>query len=257
MSYFLRTAALMLLVLSRAPVAAAAPTTLPTGETSRGQSQVCAKQFKHSLSGLYNIATTQTGDIVQPYNDFDILYSKSHQAQLELETICKSTALLTQASTTFAGVKSIDRAKAKIDHKLKGNVAKITDLARATITAKDVATLMAVYENLALETEIVQVKNRFKQPKASGYRDLNLLVRLPKTKIIAEVQLHLAAIAEVKSGHEHSLYERVQLIERTAANEQRQLSDIEKQQIYQIGQTSKQLYQEAWQPYITTHLSAA
>ena len=53
-------------------------------------------------------------------------------------------------------------------------------------------------------------KNRFKKPTASGYRDLNLLVRLPKTNLIAEVQLHLKAIADVKSGPEHDLYEQIQ-----------------------------------------------
>ncbi|MCV5804366.1 hypothetical protein OFN34_36775, partial [Escherichia coli] len=70
-------------------------------------------------------------------------------------------------------------------------------------------------------------KNRFKKPGPSGYRDLNLLVRLPKTNLIAEVQLHLKAIADVKNGPEHDLYEQIQKLERQASMEKRNLSEIE------------------------------
>ncbi|ETY63349.1 RelA/SpoT family protein, partial [Vibrio parahaemolyticus EKP-028] len=56
MSLFLRTTALMLLVLSRAPAFAALPNA-PSNEQNRSPSQneVCSKLFKHSLSGLYGI----------------------------------------------------------------------------------------------------------------------------------------------------------------------------------------------------------
>lgn len=257
MSLFLRTTALMLLVLSRAPAFAAIPTA-PSNDQARSgsQNEMCSKQFKRSLSGLYAIPSTNVTPL-QPYNDFDVLYSKSHQAQHELETICKSTALLTSTEALFAGIKSKQRAEEKITHELDGKTERITDIARATIIADDVASLMEVYEVLDRETTVVKVKNRFKSPAASGYRDLNLLVQLPKTNIIAEVQLHLKAIADVKSGPEHDLYEVVQNIERQSAAEQRPLTDIEQRQIANIRSESKMLYQNAWQPYITTHLSAA
>ncbi|GAA5647481.1 MULTISPECIES: RelA/SpoT domain-containing protein [Vibrio] len=257
MSLFLRTTALMLLVLSRAPAFAAMPTVPGNEETrSTSQNEVCSKRFKHSLSGLYGIQAIDVTPL-QPYTDFDVLYSKAHQAQRELETICKSTALLTSTDAYFAGVKSEQRAKEKIAHELNGKSERITDLARATIVANDVASLVDVYEALDREATIVKVKNRFKKPAASGYRDLNLLVRLPKTGVIAEVQLHLKAIADVKSGPEHDLYEVVQSIERQAASENRALNDIEMARIKNIRSQSKALYQAAWQPYITTHIQAA
>jgi len=83
------------------------------------------------------------------------------------------------------------------------------------------------------------------------------LVRLPKTNIIAEVQLHLKAIAEVKSGAEHELYEIIQGIERVASAQNRALNDIETAQITSLRRQSLELYQQAWQPYITTQLKAA
>ncbi|BBM64847.1 RelA/SpoT domain-containing protein [Vibrio alfacsensis] len=257
MSLFLRTTALMLLVLSRAPAFAALPNS-PSNEQNRSESQneVCSKLFKHSLSGLYGIQSLDTQP-TQPYTDFDILYSKAHQAQFELETICKSTALLTNAQPYFAGVKSKQRSIEKITHELDGKVERITDLARATIVADDVASLVSIYEALERETTIVKVKNRFKKPTPSGYRDLNLLVRLPKTNLVAEVQLHLKAIAEVKNGPEHDLYEKIQNVERLALMEKRDLNEWEMASIKQMQSQSKNWYQQAWQPYLTTHLEAA
>jgi ppGpp synthetase/RelA/SpoT-type nucleotidyltranferase len=217
---------------------------------------VCSHAFKHNLSGLYGIQSMSTTPI-QPYSDFDVLYSKAHQAQAELETLCKSTALLTSTESYFAGVKSAERAKEKIAYELNGQPERITDLARATIVADDIESLMAAYEVLNRETTVVKVKNRFKKPGASGYRDLNLLVKLPKTNLVAEVQLHLKAIADVKSGPEHEFYEQIQKIERLAALESREINDLEQAQIRTMRRQSKELYQNAWQPYITTHLKAA
>ena len=257
MSQFLRTAALMLLVLSRAPAFAAVPPTMPAeAQGGEFENQLTSKRFKHSLSGLYSIATSKEA-VYQPYNDFDILYSKSHYAQAELETLCKSTALLTSTEAYFAGVKSAHRAKEKVMTELDGNAARITDLARATIVANDVSSLMDAYESLSKEATIVKVKNRFKSPAPSGYRDLNILIELPKTGIIAEVQFHLKAIADVKNGAEHKLYEQIQHIERVAKREQRPLTSLETAKVKRMRSESKNLYQQAWQPYITTHIQAA
>ncbi len=255
---FLRTTALMFIMLSRAPVLAAALPIMPVkAQNGEFQDQLTAKLFKHSLSGLYSISNSDDNVLLQPYDDFDILYSKSHYAQAELETLCKSTALLTSTQAHFSGVKSRERAIEKINTELNGKTAHITDLARATIIANDVPSLMEAYEALSKGATIVRVKNRFKSPALSGYRDLNLLVELPKTGIIAEVQLHLKAIADVKSGAEHKLYEAIQKIERDAASEQRELNSFELAKIKRIRNESKNLYQQAWQPYITTHIQAA
>ena len=116
---------------------------------------------------------------------------------------------------------------------------------------------MLAYEQLNRFTKIVKTKNRFKTPARSGYRDLNLLVQLPHSNIVAEVQLHLKAIADVKSGEEHDIYEEIQSIERAAASQSRQLNEIEVARIHHLRNQSRSLYQDAWQPYITTNLIAA
>lgn len=258
MSLLLRTTALMLLVLSRAPAFAAVQAMSSPPEENRGQSQnqSCPKMFRHSLSGLYHIPSTGF-TAFQPYSDFDVLYTKAHQAQYELETVCKSTALLTDTQAHFSGIKSRERALEKVSKELNGDVSRITDLARATIIANDIPSLVNAYEALAREANIIKVKNRFKSPAESGYRDLNVLIQLPKTKLIAEVQFHLRAIEEVKSGAEHALYEQIQLLERNAAQEARSLNEFEVAQIHHLRSQSKELYHQAWLPYITTHTQAA
>lgn len=258
MSLLLRTTALMLLVLSRAPAFAASLPYEVSAEESReeSQGQVSPHFFKHSLSGLYAIHTTER-NVLQPYQDLDILYRHAEQAQSELEMLCQSTAMLTSTQPYFAGVKSYSRAEKKVALEFDGNARRITDLARATLVADDVPSLVEAYEILNREATIVKVKNRFKSPGESGYRDLMVLVELPESKLIAEVQLHLKGIAEVKSGPEHKLYEEIQAIERQASQAKRALSKWEQAKIKQIRQQSRDLYQKAWQPYITTHIQAA
>jgi len=90
------------------------------------QNQISPSNFKHSLSGLYGIDPIDNR-VAQPHTDFDVLYSKSHQAQHELESLCKTTALLTQTDAQFAGVKSSDRALKKINTELNGQVDKVRE----------------------------------------------------------------------------------------------------------------------------------
>ncbi|BDU37460.1 hypothetical protein VINI7043_06316 [Vibrio nigripulchritudo ATCC 27043] len=251
MNLFLKTTALMLLLLSKAPLAAVTSPAYNSDSPRSGtsQNQLNPNRFRHSLSGLYSIQSMNTQP-VQPYSDFDVLYSKAHQAQFELESLCKTTAMLSGTSPYFAGVKSKERAQEKIEKELNGEVSRITDLARATLVADDISSLVASYEMLHQNAKILKVKNRFKSPTPSGYRDLNVLLELPGTKIVAEVQLHLSDIAEVKSGAEHKIYQNIQMIERTAVIESRELSVREQEKIKALRSQAKTLYQRAWQPYI-------
>ncbi|WED28175.1 RelA/SpoT domain-containing protein [Vibrio sp. DW001] len=256
MNVMLRTI-LTLLVFSRASAfASVEPVSQSQQEKEQTQSQINPKLFKHSLSGLYGISSIKH-DVSQPYSDFDALYNQALKAQLELETICKSTALLTNSHAISVGVKSRQRAETKIKTDLANNVNQITDLARATIVSDDIESLVSTFELLEKQANIISVKNRFKKPAPSGYRDLNILVELPETKIIAEVQLHLAEIAKVKSGPEHDLYKQIQDIERSALSSNRAISEIENAKIEGLRRQSLDLYHYAWQPYITTNIKAA
>jgi ppGpp synthetase/RelA/SpoT-type nucleotidyltranferase len=205
---------------------------------------------KH-LAKLYGVQTFQSAQIKQPYAEFEQLYQQAIAGQSELETIAARIAAQSDSEVLSSGVKSKLRAIDKINTKLAGKSEKITDLARTSIVAKDIATLMDAFALFNQQTEVVRIKNRFITPGASGYRDLSLLVRLPDSQIIAEVQLHLEAFSEIKNGKEHQNYEQIQHIERMQLTDNRPLSEIELAAISKLRKESQLLYQQAWNQYLT------
>ncbi len=130
-------------------------------------------------------------------------------------------------------------------------------MARGSLVAEDIPSLVQAFELLNKEVTTVAVKNRFKSPTDSGYRDLKVLVRLPESQLIAEVQLHLNAISTVKNGAEHEIYEQIQKIERVGLKQNRSLSEFELAQITQLRTVSNNLYQEAWQQYLQPEVLAS
>lgn len=218
---------------------------LAFSQTSRAHS------YPKNLEGLYSIKAFQSRHIKQPYSEFNRLYQKAIAGQAELETIVERIALQSNTSVFSSGVKSKLRAIDKINTELAGNSEQITDLARTSIVAKNVSALMNAFELLEQETQLVRVKNRFKTPGASGYRDLSLLVCLPESQIVAEVQLHLEAFSVIKSGIEHDNYEQIQQIERLQLTDNRPLSEIEQAAINKLRKESQQLYQQAWNRYLS------
>lgn len=207
--------------------------------------------YSKDLEGLYSVKEFQVNQIEQPYNEFAALYHNAIAAQSELETITERIALESGTLTFSSGIKSEQRAMNKINSKLAGNSEKITDLVRTSIVAKDIPALMNAFALLENETQLLRIKNRFKTPGASGYRDLSLLVRLPDSQIIAEVQLHLEAFSVIKNGKEHDNYEQIQQIERLQLTENRPLNELELASIKRIRRESQQLYQQAWNQYLS------
>ncbi len=205
--------------------------------------------FSKDLHGLNTIPSSTSSKIYQHYQDFDLLYAQADSAQIELAELLSSLGDSDGYQLLIPEVKSRQRALWKVQNKFNGDASQLTDLARASIIADNIHNLMIAFELLSERGVIVQVKNRFAEPKSSGYRDLNLLVRLPKTQMIAEVQLHLEKIAEIKSGDEHQIYEVVQQIEAQAKQQQRELTAFESAKITQLRQQSHKLYHKAWLNY--------
>ncbi|MGR5065068.1 phosphoribosylglycinamide formyltransferase [Photobacterium sp. DNB22_13_2] len=246
-----RTCFVLLCVFGRGPVANAAVPQFTDSEFKLpSPTQDTKDNFQRSLSGLFSIPSFRQEALSQPYNEFDKLYQHAQAAQQELEQMLTQVSLHTEAQPIIPGVKSRERAEQKIATELNGQPEKLTDLARGTLVANNISSLVDAFNHLSRESTIVETKNRFKQPASSGYRDLKLLVQLPQTGLIAEVQLHLDTIAEIKSGPEHDIYETIQHIERQASQEQRLLNDIEVAKIKVLRQESQQLYQQAWHQYL-------
>lgn len=247
MNKLFRTIFIFLLLLSTRTTVASP---LDINDTKAERGNYSARQtLSHDLEGLYAIESQTFTPPYQTSNDRENLYSNVHNAQAELGQLMQNIAAQSGSQIIIPPVKSFQRASEKVATKFKGDASQITDLARASIVADNIQELMLSYQILAEQTQVVKQKNRFAEPKASGYRDLNILVRLPNTGMIAEVQLHLNDIAQIKSGPEHQVYEKVQLIEATATKQKRPLSEFELAKITQLRQESHKLYHRAWLNY--------
>ncbi|KMV31383.1 phosphoribosylglycinamide formyltransferase [Photobacterium swingsii] len=247
----IRACCVLLCVVGRGSVAAPLPQFTDTDfEPSSKETVQSKKSFQRSLSGLYSIESWQEPAITQPYSEFGMLYTAATHAQTELDALIKEISLVTQTQAIIPGVKSEARAQKKVATELQGDASRITDLARGSIVADDIPSLVQAFELMNKEVTVVAVKNRFKKPTASGYRDLKMLVQLPETNIIAEVQLHLKGISDIKNGAEHEIYEKIQKIERKGLEQERELSEFELAQIKQLRSESQELYQDAWQQYL-------
>ncbi|GHA32363.1 phosphoribosylglycinamide formyltransferase [Photobacterium aphoticum] len=252
-----RTCFVLFCILGRGPVANA---TIPQFtdadiEHPASPTQDTKDNFQRSLSGLYAIPSFRAASVNQPFTDIDTLYQHAEPAQHELQQLLTQVSLHTTTLPILPGVKSKERAAYKIATELNGHPELLTDIARGTLVADNIASLVDAYSLLSREATVLETKNRFKTPAASGYRDLKMLVQLPQTGIIAEIQLHLNAIADIKSGPEHDIYANIQQIERTAQAEQRVLNDIERATITQLRNQSQEMYQHAWHQYLNPSLA--
>lgn len=189
-------------------------------------------------------------NIQQPYYQFEALYKHAKHAQIEFNLLIKKTALDNNCSTYLPGQKSRFRAQQKIIAELNGKPNMLTDLVRGSVIATNINDLISTYNDLIHYADVCGVKNRFSRPTDSGYRDIKLLIRLPNSHFIVEIQLHLKEIATIKNGAEHSIYEQIQKIERRAMIESRSLLELEQRKIQQLRQQSQCLYQHVWQQYI-------
>ncbi|SQH78035.1 conserved exported protein of unknown function [Shewanella benthica] len=215
----------------------------------KSDSYAVRQAISKDLSGLTSISSLEYHPPRQTSTDLDALYSQAQTAQDELAQILMQISTGTQIETQVPAIKSYSRASNKVSSKLNGDASLLTDLARASIVTNNIHDLVTAYEALTGQSQVIKVKNRFASPKDSGYRDLNVLIRLPKSQMIAEVQLHLSEIANIKNGAEHQVYERVQTIETTAMSEGRGLNDIEQAQITRLRQVSHKQYHQVWLQY--------
>lgn len=247
-----RTCFVLLCILGRGPVANAAISQFTDSDIEHpSPTQDTKANIQRSLSGLFGIPSFRATSIHQPFSDFNTLYNCAQPAQDELLQLLTQISLHTTTTPVLPGIKSKQRAQYKVATELNGHPELLTDLARGSLVANDIASLVDAYTLLGHEATIVETKNRFKTPATSGYRDLKILVKLPQTGIIAEIQLHLNAIADIKSGPEHDIYEAIQRLERIASAEHRALNDIEQAQITLLRKQSQELYQTAWHYYLT------
>merc|ERR1711964_31921 len=119
-----------------------------------------------------------------------------------------------------ADVKGKKRAVFKYVTKYKMDARFLTDLQRHSFQFDTIKELVVAYKKMFTidGVKIVNKKNRFLNPGASGYADILLNVQLEQTsktgevsQYICEVQLHLKEILKIKNETIHTAYERLRI----------------------------------------------
>lgn len=110
-------------------------------------------------------------------------------------------------------LKGEDRAKQKVEQDYNGDWSQVRDMVRATIAVPMVTQIPKVLEQLkAAGIELAQKpKNNLIKPLPGGYRDLNLIVKLPNG-LLAELQVHIKPMTLAKEKG-HAPYETTRAIE--------------------------------------------
>jgi len=111
-------------------------------------------------------------------------------------------------------LKRQERSEEKVRDDYGGDFGKLFDIVRASILCNNASQIVLCVEALRRRPgcTIVRIKNRFRHPLFTGYRDMLVLLQLeggPDGKDcphVCELQLHLAEIAALKA-QSHGLYE--------------------------------------------------
>jgi hypothetical protein len=204
-------------------------------------------------------------NVYQPHKTEDDLYKAAEQALPKFKDALANVAKLIggQVSSTVedaldakgpavvvAPLKGKERARQKVQADYAGNWDELRDVLRATIKCDSVDELHQAVAGLKQAgIEMAKApKNRFDNPTPEGYRDALLVVKVPGSDMLAEVQLHLSHVLAAKdAGHEH--YNTIRDIHAkygtdTGPEDHWHKDDKSK---YQHAQNeSKRLYAEAW-----------
>jgi hypothetical protein len=111
-------------------------------------------------------------------------------------------------------LKGVARTAVKAALDYEGDVGQVKDVVRGTIAVRGANDLVTALSRLSERVEIVSLKDNVSNPMSTGYRDLNLLVRL-KTGMLAEVQIIVKPMLQAKMGIGHRLYEAWRVLDPT------------------------------------------
>lgn len=145
----------------------------------------------------------------------------------------------------IAPLKGQARAAEKVASDYGGDWSKLRDVVRCSIAVDSLDDLHTTLDKLkAGGMELaMQPKDRFAKPLPVGYRDANLIVKLPPNGMLAEVQLHVKGVLKAKNEG-HKPYEVMRSIE---AKKREDWTDQDKAAWQDAFDKSVKIYSAAWQ----------
>jgi len=168
---------------------------------------------------------------------FEQLYAQARESVPIIRNL--GDTLLSDLQTIYPGLfdaakfeigplKRLDRATDKIIGDYEGDHTRICDLARGRIVIDTIEQIEALRIYLQENKEafgIEKYDDRFAEPGNTGFRDINMNMRLPNGHVI-EFRVEHRAILDVAKVT-HDLYEQIQEIDRTTIRESRDLTEEE------------------------------
>jgi len=165
-----------------------------------------------SVDGSLSVPTASEEFLLLLYADAERLLPR---LTLELEQVESSVrAAGYRTALKMAPLKESGRAVVKAMEKYQGSYDCLTDLARCTFECPTLAAATAVLDALAGSQvmDVLLIKNRlmlaYDASPSGGYRDLLINVRLkdPNLPHIAEIQITLTPLLQLKTGGGHTAY---------------------------------------------------
>ncbi|MGF6885498.1 hypothetical protein ABIA39_003960 [Nocardia sp. GAS34] len=217
------------------------------------EQQAISRELQDSLRRVEPMDQRQPG--FDRYRRLDPLYQREflqHQydiwesTQGELNRIVSDIAGRTNGKAGWRKQpKDPERARAKIK-KYQGDVSRLTDLVGAKIEFDKIDDAYRALDLISADRriEVVSFDDRFANPTASGYRDLQMKVRMPNGHI-AEFRLHLSHVDKFVDT-EHALFEVRRDFESLAEDEHRDdLRPEEKALRSEIDRQTNKVFWEA------------
>ncbi|MDH6462154.1 hypothetical protein M2302_002329 [Micromonospora sp. A200] len=172
------------------------------------------RDISDSFTGIDDLAVqpgfdlSRKSDPLYRQRYLDWLYQEAVVAQAEVTALAERLASRAGEGATAKprpGPKDRQRAEDKVI-KYGSDVSLLTDLAAAKVVFTRLQDLYQALRQLQSEpgVRVVEFEDRFISPQASGYRDVQMMLRTANGHV-AEFRLHLAALDEVATW-EHALY---------------------------------------------------
>jgi hypothetical protein len=192
----------------------------------------------------------------QPVTTIESLYADAVQAQPALIDLAERVAASTGAQPVVMGLKQRERVSSKVQGREGGDASRVLDVARAALVYDDLGSLydgMKAAFKFAQDAGItvLRVKDRFLSPKDTGYRDLQMNLRVPLARPdgstswhVVELQFHLKDLYELKKGEGDALYREIRTLE-----ERRPLDTAASARLEELKRRHRELFEAAFQRY--------
>ncbi|WP_249359477.1 toxin glutamine deamidase domain-containing protein [Nocardia cyriacigeorgica] len=228
------------------------PTPLtPEQHTISEALRACAEEYLDTDRRQPDFDVSRKDDPQYRSQYLDRQYQQWEATQDALNAVVREVALETDGQ---AGWRNEPKDRVRAEDKVagyEGNVSRLTDLVGAKIVFDSVSDIYRAAGLLASDEriEIVDFDDRFNEPVGSGYRDLQMKVRMPNGHI-AELRLHLSHIDEV-ANYEHALYEGRRDLKALAESEGRELTPNESALKAALERRSVEMFQMALERGLT------